>query len=299
MDSKGNDMEDLRDEKVIRRLWEDSDGKISSETIKDLEAVHRMIDASEGRKMSGRYIWFAAASLAVAVLSSVLTLTFVARPETEYALVSTEYGERTSLTLADGTVVALNAGSSIFFPEQFTGDDRTVFLTGEANFDVARDEKRRFMVKTRHMDVTALGTRFCVEAYPDDHVTRTTLVEGRVEVAVTADSGRVCILDPDMQLSFDSFSRETSVTRVDAEKVASWEQGYLVFNGADFAEIASAIERKYDVKIYYDMSRNRSRREYFVKFRPDETLEETMDVLTMLVDGSRYRLDGKKVFFYF
>ena len=292
----------MRDENVIRQLWESSEGKVSSETMQDLEAVHEMIAASEGRRKTGMafmYMWLAAASLVLAVLSSVLTWKLTDRPAPEYAYVSAEYGERTSVTLADGTVVALNAGSSLVFPERFTGDDRTVFLTGEANFDVARDEKRRFMVKTRHMDVTALGTRFCVEAYPNDHVTRTTLVEGRVEVDVTADSGRVCILDPDMQLSFDSFSRETSVTRVDAEKVAAWEQGYLVFSGADFAAIASAIERKYNVKIYYDAAQGSSLQEYFVKFRPDETLEETMDVMTMLIDGSRCRIDGDRVFFYF
>ena len=142
-------------------------------------------------------------------MSSVLTWKLADRPEPEYAFVSTEYGERTSLTLADGTVVALNAGSSIVFPEQFTGEDRTVFLTGEANFDVAKDEKMRFIVKTKNMDITALGTKFCVEAYPDDHVTRATLVEGRVKVDVTADSTRTYFLEPDMQLSFDLTLRKS------------------------------------------------------------------------------------------
>ena len=289
----------MHDEETVRQLWEDSDGRISSETLQDLEAVRRMIDASEGRRKTGRAIRFAAASLALVAMSSVLTWKLADRPEPEYAFVSTEYGERTSLTLADGTVVALNAGSSIVFPEQFTGEDRTVFLTGEANFDVAKDEKMRFIVKTKNMDITALGTKFCVEAYPDDHVTRATLVEGRVKVDVTADSTRTYFLEPDMQLSFDRSAGKATMARVDAEKIASWEQGYLVFSGSDFEEIASALERKYDVEIYYDAAQSRSRQEYFVKFRPDVTLEETMDVLTMLIDGASYRIDGSRVFFYF
>ena len=302
MDRKENDIRDMRDEKVIRQLWEDSEGKVSPETMKDLEAVHRMMDASESRRKTGKfsgYMWFAAASLALAVISSVLTWTIADRPEPEYAQVSTEYGERTSITLADGTAVALNAGSFIVFPEQFTGDDRTVFLTGEANFDVARDDRKQFVVKTRNMNVTALGTRFCVEAYPDDPVTRATLVEGSVRVDVTADSGRSYVLGPDMQLAYDASGRKTEVLDVDAEKVASWEQGYLVFSGSDFDGIASAIERKYGVEIYYDAAQGRSRQEYFVKFRPDETIEEVMDVLTMLIDGSSYRMDGRRIFFYF
>ena len=292
----------MRDENVIRQLWESSEGKVSSETMQDLEAVHEMIAASEGRRKTGmvfRYMWLAAASLVLAVLSSVLTWKLTDRPAPEYAYVSAEYGERTSVTLADGTVVALNAGSSLVFPERFTGDDRTVFLTGEANFDVARDDRTQFTVKTRNVDITALGTKFCVEAYPDDPVTSATLVEGRVRVDVTADSCRSYVLEPDMQLVYDASSMKTEVLEVDAGKVASWEQGYLVFSGADFAAIASAIERKYNVKIYYDAAQGSSLQEYFVKFRPDETLEETMDVMTMLIDGSRCRIDGDRVFFYF
>lgn len=299
MDRKENDIRDMRDEKVIRQLWEDSDGKASSGTVKDLEAVHRMIDASEGRKKAGRRIWLAAASIALAVLSSVLTWTIADRPETEYAQVSTEYGERTSITLADGTSVTLNAGSSIVFPEQFTGDTRTVFLIGEANFDVAEDDSKRFIVKTRHMGITAVGTKFCVEAYPDESVSRTTLIDGRVKVEVTADSCRSYILDPDMQLAYDAATRKTEIREVNAGKIASWEQGYLVFSGVDFGSIASAIERKFGVEIYYDAAQTGSRQEYFAKFRPDETLEETLDVLTMLIDGSSYRMDGKNIFFYF
>ncbi len=299
MDRKENDIRDMRDEKVIRQLWEDSEGKVSPETMKDLEAVHRMMDASEGRKKAGRRIWLAAASIALAVLSSVLTWTIADRPEPEYAQVSTEYGERTSITLADGTSVTLNAGSSIVFPEQFTGDTRTVFLIGEANFDVAEDDSKRFIVKTRHMGITAVGTKFCVEAYPDESVSRTTLIDGRVKVEVTADSCRSYILDPDMQLAYDAATRKTEIREVNAGKIASWEQGYLVFSGVDFGSIASAIERKFGVEIYYDAAQGRSRQEYFVKFRPDETLEETLDVLTMLIDGSSYRMDGKNIFFYF
>ena len=299
MDSKENDIRAMRDEKVIRQLWEDSVGELSSGTVKDLEAVHRMIDESEGRKKSGPRIWYAAAAVALAVLSSVLTWTLADRPEPEYAQVSTEYGERTSVTLADGTVVALNAGSSIVFPEQFTGDTRTVFLIGEANFDVAPDDRKRFIVRTRHIGVTAIGTKFCVEAYPEESVTRATLIEGRVEVDVTADNSRTYILDPDMQLAYDAETQKTEIRRADARKIASWEQGYLVFSGVDFGRIASAIERKYGVEFYYDAAQVRTRQEYFVKFSPDETLEETLEVLTMLIDGSSYRMDGKKIFFYF
>ena len=109
----------------------------------------------------------------------------------------------------------------------------------------------------------------------------------------------IVLYSPTWFRSSDLSSMKTEVLEVDAGKVASWEQGYLVFSGADFAAIASAIERKYNVKIYYDAAQGSSLQEYFVKFRPDETLEETMDVMTMLIDGSRCRIDGDRVFFYF
>ena len=74
-------------------------------------------------------------------------------------------GERGELTLPDGTKVQINSESSIIYPKSFRGDTRTVYLSGEANFDVHKDKKHPFIVKTSLLSVRALGTKFNIQAY--------------------------------------------------------------------------------------------------------------------------------------
>lgn len=78
--------------------------------------------------------------------------------------------------------------------------------------------------------------------------------------------------------------------------MASWESGYLVFQKATFTEIAQSLERRYDVEINYDSGalRNDS---FFIRFHPDETLSEALDMLVMLIPGSQYRISENRVYF--
>ena len=84
-------------------------------------------------------------------------------------------GERGELTLPDGTKVQINSESSIIYPKSFRGDTRTVYLSGEANFDVHKDKKHPFIVKTSLLSVRALGTKFNIQAYSEDRKTITIL----------------------------------------------------------------------------------------------------------------------------
>ena len=72
------------------------------------------------------------------------------------------------LTLPDGTYVMLNSKSILLYPEKFTGETRSVYLIGEANFKVKPDKKHPFIVKANDYQVTALGTEFNVNAYPEN-----------------------------------------------------------------------------------------------------------------------------------
>ena len=91
-------------------------------------------------------------------------------------------GERGELTLPDGTKVQINSESSIIYPKSFRGDTRTVYLSGEANFDVHKDKKHPFIVKTSLLSVRALGTKFNIQAYSEDRKTITTLENGKVQI---------------------------------------------------------------------------------------------------------------------
>ena len=87
-----------------------------------------------------------------------------------------------SLTLPDGTKVQLNSKSTRLYPQEVTGDSRSVFLLGEANFKVKPDKKRPFIVKSNDLQITALGTEFNVSAYPESQEIATTLISGSIRV---------------------------------------------------------------------------------------------------------------------
>ncbi len=90
--------------------------------------------------------------------------------------------ETRNITLPDGTQVLINSQSTLLYPQQFTGDTRCVYLVGEANFKVKRDEEHPFIVKSSDFQVTALGTEFNVTAYPDEDEVTATLISGKVLV---------------------------------------------------------------------------------------------------------------------
>ena len=96
--------------------------------------------------------------------------------------VSVPAGQRTNITLPDGTNVWLNARTTLQYPVTFSQKQRTVFLKGEAYFDVTKKKKTPFIVRTDKYDIEVLGTQFDVDAYPDQTAFETTLMKGSVKV---------------------------------------------------------------------------------------------------------------------
>ncbi|MDR1585396.1 MAG: DUF4974 domain-containing protein [Prevotellaceae bacterium] len=285
----------------MEMLWENSPSVINEQTLEDWSEVKQRIN--KDKKVRGKQTWFGtavsyAAVIALIIASTVfLTYKLAAPVSLEYAQLSVSYGESNRLTLPDGTQVAVNAGSTLIYPKDFTSDTRTVFLSGEANFNVAKNPKKAFIVKTKYIDVEALGTKFHVQAYPNGKYTKTSLIEGSIKVAMGSDSERSRILKPNDQLIYSHDDNRISIIDVDAAKLASWEDGYLIFQEASFREIIQTIERKYDVVINYD-GQKLSRQSYYVKFNPDESLSEIMDVMTLLIHRSSYKIQGNTVYFY-
>jgi ferric-dicitrate binding protein FerR (iron transport regulator) len=290
------------DKKVnIEEIWKESNGEISPRTFQEWVRLGGRIDAAERRSRRRRTlatVFAAAASLAVVAM---LTFSLTRR---EYSISPLDgtcnlvagYGEISSVTLEDGTVVHLNSGSTLLYPESFKEGSRIVYLTGEGNFDVAKDPSRPFIVKTAHMDVQALGTSFCIHSYMGERTVRTTLKEGRVKVDISGEESRV--LEPGMQLEYNPSEKTVSLSIVDAGRTMSWEDGYLSFNNSSFPEVVSVLERRFNVSISYN-SENMRQSALNVRFMPDESLEDALGVLTLLMPGSSYRIEGDRVFYHF
>lgn len=288
---------------ALEQLWQESRGEVTPRTFQELVRTGRRIDAAQAGRRRWTLFLSACAVAASLALVSLLTFSLTRNKYTVSPLESTcnlvaGYGQTTSIILEDGTRVSLNAGSSLLYPETFKKGSRIVYLSGEGNFDVAKDPERPFIVKTAHMDVQALGTSFCVHSYAGERTVRTTLKDGRVKVSIPSAGDDAYFLEPGMQLVFNPSDKAVSFVRVNAARVMEWAEGYLNFMGASFPEIASVLERRFNVSVSYN-SENMRRNAINVRFMPDETLEDALDVLTLLIPGSRYKIEGDRVYYHF
>ena len=298
---KGKVLNDFLEGKVsLKEIWDGCDAEVSTETLAQLSAALSRLGLrhSSLRRPVLSFISAAAALVAVALISVYLARKSIHPVATEFTQCCVHYGDTAIVRLSDGTQVAMNGGSTMVYPVSFDGGTRTVFFSGEGNFSVASDPEHPFIVKTDNMEVLALGTRFCIESYNGERICRTTLMEGKVSVSVPSLDNKSFILEPGMQLSLNIPARDISVSNVDAEKVAQWENGYLYFVSASFDEVVSRMERRYDIEFIYDSSKGYNR-SLNLRFMPDESLDEALEVLTMVIPGSRCKTSGRKVYFYF
>lgn len=167
--------------------------------------------------------------------------------EPVYNMIVTPRGGQYHLTLADGTNVWLNAASSIRYPTEFTGKERLVELTGEAYFEVTHNAVKPFRVQTSSQSVQVLGTHFNINAYNDEPVVKTTLLEGSVSVH----SGVVsALIKPGEQaiLTHNLFK----VIEVDTDTEMAWKDGGLRFTDENLESVMRKISRWYDVDIEYE-----------------------------------------------
>lgn len=161
----------------------------------------------------------------------------------EFNTLATAKGEQYQVILPDGSHVWLNAASSIKFPVSFApSKERRVFITGEAYFEVAKDKTKPFRVVSDDQLVTVYGTHFDINGYKDEAGTKTTLLEGSVDVNGT-------LLKPEHQAI--NVNGEMKVVPVDIENIIAWKNGYFRFKSETLESIMRKISRWYDVDVEF------------------------------------------------
>jgi transmembrane sensor len=202
-------------------------------------------------------------------------------------------GEYKSLVLADGTKVWMNAESSIRFPVAFIKSEREVEIMGEAYFEVAHNKEQPFKVSVNGMKVEVVGTHFNVNAYSDEAVIKTTLLEGSIKV-VTGKS--VALIKPGQQAQVpntDSGDESIKVVNeADVNAAVAWKNGLLVFNQADIKTILRQVARWYDVSIEYkgDIKVPKS----YGEIPRNVTLSEVLKIIG-INSKLQFSIEGKKV----
>ncbi len=174
-----------------------------------------------------------------------------------YNTITTPRGGQYQLALSDGSKVWLNASSSLHFPTTFSGKERLVELTGEGYFEIAKNTAMPFSIIVNGERVQVLGTHFNINAYRDEPVIRTTLIEGAVKVEA---AGNVLLLRPGQQ-AVATGERAVAAgvdeslqldPKADLEEVMAWKEGIFNFKNLDIESIMRQISRWYDVEVVYE-----------------------------------------------
>jgi transmembrane sensor len=165
--------------------------------------------------------------------------------------ISTPRGGLYHLVLSDGTGVWLNASSSIKYPAVFTGNERSVEITGEAYFEVTHNAAKPFRVTALGQTIEDLGTQFNVNAYPDESLTETTLLTGSVKITKGTE---MTILTPGEQARVKSGINNTEISvldHADTDEAMAWKNGFFQFNKATIESVMRQVGRWYNVDISY------------------------------------------------
>jgi len=186
-------------------------------------------------------------------------------------------GGKFQLVLSDGSRVWINAMSELKFPSAFSGNERVVELSGEAYFEVAKDSRRPFVVKTANQQVQVLGTHFNVNSYPDETEIKTTLAEGRVLVT---SGGKSVSLKPGEQSRLNRGFNSLSLVRdIDLEEELSWKNEIFAFNNDDIKTVMRQLSRWYDLDVIYKGKVSNER--YFGEIPRNSKLSEVFEILQL------------------
>lgn len=211
-----------------------------------------------------------------------------------YNTLTVPYGKRFEIQLSDGTVVHLNAGTSLKYPVKFIkGKQRTVFLKGEAFFNVTKDKAHPFIVNSDGLDVQVLGTQFNMSSYPEDSNTDVVLVEGSVYLSAVKDKGNSIILEPGFKGSINKFSQNKIETKpVITSIYTAWIDGELVFRNITFKDMLKRMERHYNIEIVNNNSELKEEK-FNASFRK-EPIEKILEYFRITY-GIDYEIKDNKI----
>jgi transmembrane sensor len=213
-----------------------------------------------------------------------------------YNTLKIPYGKRFELQLSDGTVVHLNSGTTLKYPVKFiAGENRQVFLDGEAFFDVTKDKKHPFIVNADNLNVRVLGTHFNVSSYPEDAQTDVVLVEGSVGLYSgneTFDATKNTVLKPGFKGSFNKNNRSIATKAVNTSVYTSWMQGRLTFRNMSFRDISKKLERHYNVTI--ETQNKKLADEKFYASFGDEPIEKVLSYFND-IHGINYVIKNNEI----
>ncbi|NJD23227.1 MAG: DUF4974 domain-containing protein [Melioribacter sp.] len=211
-------------------------------------------------------------------------------------------GEKNIITLADNSVITLNADSKLKYPRSFLNGKREIYLEGEAYFEIQHDTSKPFIVHTGDLSTTVLGTKFNVSAFAADKDISVSLVEGSVKVS-KIEAGveeNIVLLQPAQQLLFDKEKKLGKIELFDDQETVGWKDDILKFDNQPLVKIFVVLERRFGIK-FEVTDKSYYNRKITANFQK-ETLWTVTEVIRKLT-GLQYKTikennETKRIVFY-
>lgn len=273
----------------------DFKGRIQFEPVQtDAEVVYGKIRQrilndkiiSFGISPAWKYVSIAA-SIALLLVSSVLVSGYIKPQKITYVEVAAIPGTKVKVTLPDSSTVWLNSNAKIRYPQTFSSDNRIVEFKGEGLFKVKHNARQPFIVDADGLKIKVLGTEFNVYTNTDRQIVETTLLNGSVALFSSENQTKVAdiTLSPNQQALYDKKNGHINMNQVQAMSYTSWVSGLFIFEKNTLEEIATSLERAFDVKIHIKDEKLK-KEQLTARFVHQETLDEILSILQV---SARYK----------
>lgn len=194
--------------------------------------------------------------------------------------------------LPDGTQVCLGSKTVFYYENDYGKRQRTVYLEGEAYFEVAKQKDKPFIVKTKEQDIEALGTKFNVTAYASDSLLTTTLLEGVVRLT-TDNISHQTVLRPNQQFIYNRNTHLTDIKKVDAKQFTAWTTGYYYFPEQSLEAILYRLSHVYGVQFTVE-SEALNKRTFTGTFYRGQSIKDIMEIVNLSIP-IKYKIDDHHI----
>ncbi|TAH61838.1 MAG: FecR family protein [Fermentimonas caenicola] len=269
----------LDEEKKIREWMEESNSnfncfmKTRREYDIQILSGSNVIASNKKKLIPLQWIVGAAATIIILIIGGIYLFNIENNIE-QYNTIIVPAGQRINLILSDNTNLWLNANTEFRYPTEFSKKNRTVYLDGEAYFEVSKDENKPFIVKTSMGDVHVTGTSFNVEAYSKFDNFVTSLFEGGVDIYIK-DNKSVTLFPNELGILENNQFLIKNITDNDHYL---WKDGLISFRNKGIEEILISLEKYFDIEIQINTS-NLPQHTYTGKFRHSDGVEYALRVL--------------------
>ncbi|GGI25836.1 FecR family protein [Pedobacter mendelii] len=259
-----------------------------------------LIKPQEKRPIKKKYRHFLYGSLYAAALlvvaSAYMYISGLNEDGNRINVIVAPMGAMSKIQLSDGTRVFLNSGSKITYKKSFGANKREVFLTGEAFFEVTKDARHPFLVTTPFVRIKVLGTTFNVRAYPNDKITETTLLSGRIDLTVLKNPEKEFIVRPMEKVLVknentkepNANSATDDIDLISLRKIhpvvnqkypveVQWTENILAFDEENLVDLIKRMERRYNIGISIESITLREKK--FTGQFKTETIEQALSEL--------------------